>query len=541
MKPLYLRATRCLLFFVTVSLAASTVIHSGAAPARQDQPKTGGEIRVRDFVSAPKPGLDPALGGWTFPIEQIFEGLVRVDNRLDLGPSLAEYWMISEDGKRTTFILKRGVRFHHGRDLEALDVKFSLERLLRPEVQSPYAGILAAKVVGAQAFREGRAPEVSGFRVPEKYAFEVDWTSPSVSSLSLLSMSFCKILPREKVAQEGSAFFYKPSGTGAFRFANWMRSPQLDIVGVRMERFDDYHGRKAYLKAVEYSPHLTSDHFMNGEADIMPFLSERMAASGCQAMVSGPAVATYLGFSCTVPPFDRVVVRRAVATALDKERLAEVNKGPDRVRRPAASFLPSGLPGLPPPEDSPRFYPEQARRLLDELGYSEERRFPALQLFLVTRRGDSMPRLAREVAAQLEAAGIPVSVRPVMSPEELKGVRTPHLILFAWKMDYPDAENAILPLFGAASEDSRALVRYSSPVLDKLLAEASAEKSWTRRLDLFRRMDAVLADDLPAVPLFTEEERLAVQSWVRGVRLPLLGLSYLDAKSLWLERRWPWP
>ena len=61
MKPLYLRATRCLLFFVTVSLAASTAVHPGAAPARQDQPRTGGLIRVRDFVSAPKPSLDVKL------------------------------------------------------------------------------------------------------------------------------------------------------------------------------------------------------------------------------------------------------------------------------------------------------------------------------------------------------------------------------------------------------------------------------------------------------------------------------------------------
>jgi ABC-type transport system substrate-binding protein len=540
MNHLSVRAARCLLFVVVVFLSVTAAVHPGAAPVREDQPKTGGLIRVRDFVASYKPSLDPASGSWVFPIEQIFEGLVRIDSRLDLAPALAEYWMGSEDGKRTTFILKRGVRFHHGRDLDSQDVKYSFERLLRRETQSPYAGLIAGKVVGAREFREGRAPEVSGFRAPEKFVFEIEWKSPSVSSLYLLSMSFCKILPRDKLAEEGAGFFYKPSGTGAFRFSSWMRSPQLDIVGVRMERFASYHGPKAYLDAVEYSPHLTVDHFMNGEADIMPFLSDRMASSGCQAVVGGAYTESYLAFSCHIPPFDRMVVRKAVTAALNKDRLAGINQGPDRVRRPTSSYIPSGLPGFLPSEETAYFDPEQARRLLDELGYSDERRFPSLTLFVLAPRADATIRLAREIAAQLDAVGVPVSVRTIMAADELRDVRTPYLALFTWMMDYPDAENVILPLFGSASEGLHLLSRYASPALDKLLEESSAEKSWTRRLGLFREMERILTADLPAVPLFTEE-RLAVQSVVRGVRPPPLGSSYLDAKTLWLDRRGPRP
>ena len=62
---------------------------------------------------------------------------------------------------------------------------------------------------------------------------------------------------------------------------------------------------------------------MSGDVDIMPFLSERMANSGCQAVVGVPYKASYLSFSCHMPPFDRRVVRRAVAAAIDKDRLIE--------------------------------------------------------------------------------------------------------------------------------------------------------------------------------------------------------------------------
>ena len=185
--------------------------------------------------------------------------MVRLDNRLDLVPSLAEYWIVSEDGRRMTFILKRGVHFHHGREFDARDVKYSFERLLRRETKSPYAGLLAGKVVGAEEFRDGKAAEVSGFRTPEKFVFEVTWKTPSVASLYLLSMSFCKILPRDKLIEAGSrASSTSRPGRALSDSPSWIRSPRLDIVGVRLERFSRYHGRKAYLDAVEYSPFLPS-------------------------------------------------------------------------------------------------------------------------------------------------------------------------------------------------------------------------------------------------------------------------------------------
>jgi len=498
-------------------------------------------IRIRDRAPASRPSLDPAVSSWTFPVEQIFEGLVRLDSRLELVPSLAEYWMISEDGRRMTFILRRGVRFHHGRDLEALDVKASFERVLKRETKSPYGALLAAKVAGGLAYRDGLTAEAAGFRVPEKYVFEVIWNSPATASLYLLSMSFCAILPRDKLAAEGAGFFDKPSGTGAFRFAHWIRSPKLDIVGVGLERFTGYHGRKAYLEAIEYSPYYTVDQFMAGDVDIMPFLSERMANSGCQAFLGGPFAAAYLTLSCQRAPFDRQAVRRAVAAAIDRDRLIEALKGPDKVRRPTSGFLPSGLPGFPPPEEAPSFEAERARRLLEELGYSAERPFPAVFLFALGPRSEAVIRSCRIIAAQLAEAGIRADIRTIRTAEDLRPVLTPYLVLTVRSLDVPDADELLRPLFGPGGEPDRLLTRYESPDMARLLEDASLEKSWSRRIELFKAMDRILRQDLPAVPLFTEEDRLAVRSAVRGLRAPALGWGYLEARDLWLDRREPLP
>lgn len=529
-------------------LAAGIVLGAAflaAAPSSvrspEDVPKMGGMIRVRDFSVLLKPNLDPAVDSWIFVTQQIFEGLVRLDNKLDLVPALAEYWIVSEDGLKTTFILKRGVRFHHGRELDAQDVKFSFERLLRPETRSPYAALFAPKVVGAAEFREGKADGVSGFKTPEKFVFEVSWKSPYVSAMYLLGMSFCKVLPRDLVTAQGRDFFAKPSGTGAFQFANWVRSPQLDIVGARLERNPRYYGRRAYLDAIEYSPHFTVDHFMDGEVDAMPFLSERLANSGCQVLQGGPYNSTYLLLSCRNAPFDRAAARKAVAAALDKDRLAQTGGGSEYVRRPTANFIPAVLPGFFPLDVPMSADPEAARQGLAELGYPAEKSFPEVRLYYPGPRTEAGLNFVRELQRQLDRVGIPVTTKYFRSLNELHDAKTPYLVLLTWKMDYPDAENVLLPLFGSNSEWNLSSGGYSSPEMDRLLEESATEKSWTRRSDLFRRMEKILFQDMPAVPLYAEEERLAVQSWVRGVRLPPLGFCYIDAKDIWVDRKGPKP
>ncbi|MGD0782208.1 MAG: ABC transporter substrate-binding protein, partial [Candidatus Aminicenantales bacterium] len=426
------------------SVAVSAVLASvvlAAWPARpapsEDAPKYGGVLRVREDGVPLQPNLDPAVRSWTFATEQLYEGLVRLSAKLDIVPALAEYWIISEDGRRTTFILKRGVLFHHGREMDSQDVKFSLERLLRRDTQSPYAPLFMNKVVGAREFWDGKADEVSGFRATEKFVFEIQWKNPYVSALYLLSMSFCKILPRDLLLDQGRNFFWQPVGTGPFKFSYWVRSPLLDVVGVRLERFYRYHDRRPYLDVVEFSPHFSIDQFMDGDVHVMPFLSERMATSKSQIVQGGLYNMTYLMMSCQNPPLDSAAVRLAVAAAIDKDKLARVWGGPAGALRSSANFIPSGLPGFFPLDDELSGDPEKARRLLSDFGYFVERPFPELLFFIPLPRSEAAVRLGRELEVQLKAVGIPVSVRFVRSMAALQDVKQPFLAFVPWRMNFP--------------------------------------------------------------------------------------------------------
>jgi len=88
--------------------------------------------------------LDPALIADSYGravAQQIFDGLVSFDETLAITPALAEFWRASRDGLTWTFTLRKGVRFHHGRELTADDVVYSLTRLLDPRVKSGVADL----------------------------------------------------------------------------------------------------------------------------------------------------------------------------------------------------------------------------------------------------------------------------------------------------------------------------------------------------------------------------------------------------------------
>lgn len=508
----------------------------------QETPRKGGTLRIKSFADIFKPNLDPASGAWIFITEQIFDGLVRLNYNLDIVPSLAEYWKPSDNGRVYSFYLRRGVRFHDGREMTSQDVKFSFERLLRKETNSPYYELLASKVVGAAEFREGKASEVSGFKTPDTYVFEIRWTNPYISALSLLSLSFCKILPRDLVEAQGNDFFWKPVGSGPFRFENWLRSPKLEIVGVRLERNADYFGRKAYLEAVEFSPYYTIDHFMDREIEIIPFISDRLAASGCQVLQAGPYNATCLMMSCQIPPLDRLPVRKALICGIDKDKLVRTLASGELVRQATNNYIPPRLPGFFPLDDAQSFDFNKAARILEEQGFSSEKKFPELTLFLPAARNDAKQnefniRFGQAVEEQLNKLGISVKVKTYRSTSEFREFKKPYLVGIKVMMDFPDAENLIRPLYYSPLGMNGTWYGYDNPGLDKLFEAAEIEPSQARRVELFRKIEKILSEDLPAVPLFSEEQRIAVQSYVRGVKVPALGFDYLDAKDIWLVRR----
>ena len=519
------------------SVALVLVLQSGVPRPVVQPARTGGTLRVRTFTLNPfKPEFDPAGNAHVFILNQIYDGLVKLDRNLTPIGALADYWTISGDGKLYTFFLRKGVKFHHGRELEAEDVKFSLERLVHKDTKGTFYELLTAKVVGAQEYRDGKAQEVAGFRVRDKYTFEIQWKNPYVSALYLLSMDFCKILPRDLVGSQGRGFFQKPSGTGPFKFDHWLRGPKLEIRGVRLERNSDYFSRKPYLSAVEFSPFYTPEEFLEEKVDIIPYMSEALSGSHIQVLEGETFTTALLMMSCHLAPLDRPAVRRAIAMAVNKKEIAKVSFRMDTNPHVTDNFIPPRLPGFFPVESQPGYSPEEAKKILIQEGFAAEGSFPRVTLFLAEDGRDGPARFYEVLKEQLAGLGIGLRLRTYRSWDEIRTSKEPYLVLLHWSLDFPDPENIVLPLFYSNAVLNQSLLRYTNPRLDELALAAEVEQSRTERIALFHKIESLLRADMPAIPLFSRQQRLALQPYVRGVKAPPLGFFYLDAKDIWLDK-----
>lgn len=524
----------CLLLILLVSFLSS-VPSSFGQRGGNTRPRYGGVFHLKSISNGFRMELDPASPeSYVFVSEQIFDGLVKLDKNLNPTPHLAEYWVISQDGKKYTFYLKKGVKFHHGSELSAEDVKFSLERILDEKTGSPYYQFFLPRVVGAREFRAGKAADAAGFKVVDKYTFEIQWTEPFVSSLFILSMHFCKILPRQLVLNQGKRYFSKPSGTGPFVYDSWIRDTRLNVVGVRLERNDEYFGGKPYLDGVEFCPQFTLDHFLNGEIESIPVLSEGLLKSNYQVFEDGLLYTMFLGMSCNIPPFDSPAARKAILHAVNKEEVVRAGYDARYVRRMTNNFIPSRLPGFFPKDDEKSYDPEISKKILNEQGFSAGREFPALTLFVELPKTDAKFKIYRELRWQLDAVGLKLKLSYYGSLEEVKGFKEPYLVLFGRAMSCPGPEDIIRPLFHSKSVFN--VFNYENPELERILAEAEVERSWTKRVNLFHQVEQILSSDVPAIPLFSQQNRVVMQPYVRGVEIPSLGLYYLDARKIWLDK-----
>src|SRR5438552_3181836 len=187
-------------------------------------------IIVRHLLPGVLPGvvvltLDPAIGydtgSWAFE-QMLFNTLVDYDDGTNIVPELAESWQVSPDGRRFAFTLRHGVHFSSGRVLAAGDVKYSLERLLRPALHSPGAEFFAG-LDGVDDYVAGRVTEVRGITTPASDRVEFVLAAVDPLFLHQPAMPFASVVDPHAVERAGDLGFRRqPVGTGAFTLAEWV-------------------------------------------------------------------------------------------------------------------------------------------------------------------------------------------------------------------------------------------------------------------------------------------------------------------------------
>ncbi len=497
--------------------AALTLLVAPLAAIAQGTPPG---VLVVGQIAEPK-SLDPhavtAVNDFRILLN-LYDGLVRyADGTLEVEPALATDWTISEDGTTYTFTLREDVTFHDGSALTAEVVKFNFDRMLNEDHPYHETGPFPL------AFFFSAVQEV---RAVDDLTVEFTLDGPYAPFLSNLAYPTGLIVSQAAVEEHGPEFGRNPSGTGAFRFAEWNPNA-LVAVEANPDHWEGAPGLQAAIFRPITDSNTRTAEMMSGGLDVMvevpPDTLTQMRGDAAFTIheQAGPHL-WFLILNAKEGPFADKLVRQAANYAVDKQALvdnilqgtAEVAAGPT----PPAFAWAYNEALQPYPHD-----PEKARALLEEAGYDGS---PVT--FLVTEGGSGMldpVAMGTAIQADLQEVGMEVEIQTYEWNTFLGEVNAglegrADMAEMAWMTNDPDT----LPFLALRTEawpDQGGFNSgyYSNAQVDTLLEQARTETDQDARAELYKEMQEIVQEDAPWVFVANWKQNAVTAAGVEGFAL----------------------
>ena len=461
--------------------------------------------------------LDPRVATDALSLRVIgllFNGLVRADEHFRIVPDLAERW--EQPNERTyIFYLRRGVRFHHGREVTAEDVRYTFESL--KTVGSAHAAVLE---------------EIQEIRTLDRYRVAFHLKRPFASILYRLTLG---IVPVELARRDD--FGQEPVGTGPFRFRGWVQNDW-----VKVEAFPDHFGGEPRIGQLRFRiiPEATI-RFLEMKKGTIDLLLASLPPEIFPLVVALPEVQvakvpssnyTYLGFNLEDRILSDLRVRRAIAHAIDQEGLiTHLLRGQATV---ATGLLPPQHWAYESQVETFPFDPERARRLLDEAGYPLQDGVRFNLTFKATTN-ELVRTIAEAIQYQLSQVGIALEIRSYEWGTFYADIKSGNFQLYVltWVgITDPDYYHDI---FHSDSRPPRGANRgrYQNDEVDRLLLAVRRKSDLNERKAIYSRLQQILAKELPYVSLWHEIRWTAYKSRIRGFA-PMPGGDFTPLKNVHL-------
>nr|WP_243743987.1 ABC transporter substrate-binding protein [Tenacibaculum caenipelagi] len=486
--------------------------------------------------------LDPAFAKdqrniWA--VNQLYNGLVQLDDSLQVEPSIAKSWTISEDGKRYQFTLRNDVQFHKHilfgkdstRNVVAKDFEYSFNRLLDKNVASPGGWVLQ---------------NVENFKAENDSIFTINLKQPFPPFLGLLAMKYCSVVSKEAVEFFGNEFRANPIGTGPFQFKLWVENTKLVLRKNPLYFEQDENGNSLpYLEAVAvtFLPDKQSEflQFIQGNIDFMKSLDasykddilntdgtlkEKYADKirmQTGAYLNTEYLGIYLDGEETFATKSKLI-RQAINYGFDREKMITFLR--NGIGTPATSgFIPKGLPSFNN-QQGYSYQPEKAKALV--LQYKEETGNNNPQITITTN--SNYLDLCEFIQRELQKIGLETKV-DVIPPSTLRqGKASGKLPVFraSWIADYPDAENYVSLFYSKNfTPNGPNYTHFKNELFDNLYEQSIKEVNELKRRKLYQQMDSIIIDEAPVVPLYYDEVIRFTQKNVKG-----LGINPIDLLDL---------
>lgn len=472
--------------------------------------------------------LDPALAvtqPQRLAASLICDTLVSLDPVTgEAKPAIAASWTVSGRGTKLFLRLRRGVRFHNGRELVAEDVAWSLTRLASEDLASDAAPLLRMVAGYEQVHGDAETDDdrfrrrLVGIQIIDPHNLEITLSEAFSDFVRTLAHPATAPVPKEAA----SSLAQKPVCTGPYRL-NQATTPG---EAVTLTRFDRYYARnQAYTrggrgwadeivlqpfpdrlseqKAVEA---VTIDVGHRGEGTPQP-------STGVTQVQAPTAQVEYIGLPTTTPPFNDPGVRTAMAVALD--RAAITAKVWNDARTPALSFVPDALSAAHRTGACPALQPSgntaEARRMLQRTGV--DLRGMTVSLYFNDEHRNRA--LAQEIAGAWSFA-FGLTVQPVAltwgrflelgtRPSGFGGV-----FRFGWAPAVASPDAVLHPLFHADSVGRDNLSVFGSRDVADAIRDARRAAVDEDRLRAYRRAEDLICRAMPMIPIAVAQRRVLI-------------------------------
>lgn len=528
-----------------------SVVHQEVRPVR-----TGSvNIAIAEPVSLDPVDLEEQNG--IMVGANLFDSLTDTDAKtMKVIPAAASSWESNKNLTIWTFHLRKGARFHNGREVQAGDFKYAWERIARKDSPTAVAYHLEP-IIGFDEMQAGEVNELIGLKALDNDTLEVHLKYPLADFPLIVSNPTLAPVPKESTEGDPIAYADRPIGNGPFE----MDEPWQHNKSITIKRFKEYSGQTPWLDAVVFRifPDERSAYadFKNNKLDfsIVPVDESASAlellgpgkfeARDGQRFLNGNEFNTYFfEFNSNTGLYRQYPqVRKAISLAIDRQRMCSDLFA--ETRSPLRSIVPPGIPGWQPELRSyAEFDPERAKAMLAAAGFTngKDEDGDPLSITITINKESSHEKIAQSMQEDLSRIGIRavVSIREWESFLDDTAAGRVGFFKLGWMADYPCQDNFLSPLFNSKNiptsgngwmGDNRS--RYHNPEVDALLESAQREMDFNKRRRAYAQAEQLILDDAVYLPLFVMRHRHAVSERCHGLTYD--SLNRIDFSKVWVE------
>jgi len=498
-----------------VATGAASILPHGSAQAQT--PKRGGVLKLAVPSAARR--LDPAIHGANeeFIISNaIFDNLVRVDAKLSPQPGLATDWKVAEDGKSWTFNIRRGVKFHHGRELTSKDVEFTINRLLNPQTAS-----MGRSLFGLVQKIETPTPYSIVFHLSDSYA---DFPM-------MFGAVYARILPLDAAADVSKS----PIGTGPFKLKEFAPADHVtmvrnadywekDAAGVQLPYVDEFRQVTIPEQAAQIAALTSGFIHVLWEAPATA-ISTLKADPNVRVLETSSPGYHEITIWQNQPPFSDQRVMQALKISLDRDALVKAalnGYGTPSNDNPISAVSPFWVDTGMKKRDTAK-----AKALMTEAGFGS-----GVDVELITTNERAgLVEFAVGVKEMTAPAGFRISIKTVPYDVYTARYNRKHPFNMQNWNGRPTIDEALYPYFHSKGS-YKELYNYSNPEVDKLLDDGRKEPNLQKRKEMYGRVQKIIADTGPVVIPYHRPYMAAITRQVQGYEIH--PIRWADVRRVWI-------